>query len=588
MTKKIRSFGTAGLIFLLVIVLSFNSKFIIEGLKTSHEYHLIIVFFITGLIFALNSLVSHVSRLTNIPSFVVAIFFGIAAKPFLGNILNNYEILSVIVGLGATLILFSGGLETPFVNFKRLLPKIISLSFIGLFFTAFATSMTIFYFGALFSFNISLVTSVLLGAVLASTDPAAIIPVLKKLKFNNRAVKDIIVSESAVTDVTGTLLTVVFLSFIANKIGPENIQNWYGSIFGATSEVILVKQLFYGILLGIIGYGFLEFLLYLKRKVNYGHEADLPFFLFVPIIIFVFAILFEGSGYLAAFIAGLLFHLTEHLKETEDFFNNLIDGFMKPTIFLLLGGLVNIAGLLKYSVVGISVALAFMFIIRPIAVFLSLILFKYLGREKLNSRDLLFISFVRETGAIPAVLLVTIVSLGLPQIDGLLEIGMWVILLTLIVEPPLTPFVAKFLKVATPIEDEANIQLSNSPSIMIVTRGFGFMQRLREVSDYASKYDIRKVIVLLCLESKYSEDLEKEIERQAKDKFKEENLRLFNDGRDEIEYEFISRKGLLEDNIQFISDIKDTPVVTIFAGKKILDYHLNEIKQLSIPIKFVD
>jgi NhaP-type Na+/H+ and K+/H+ antiporter len=70
-----------------------------------------------------------------------------------------------------------------------------------------------------------------------------------------------------------------------------------------------------------------------------------------------------------------------------------------------------------------------------------------LEKKKLTFQDLFFISFIRETGAIPAVLLVTIVSLQIPETKGLLEIGMWVILCTIIIAPPLTPKVAKLLKV---------------------------------------------------------------------------------------------------------------------------------------------
>jgi cell volume regulation protein A len=66
----------------------------------------------------------------------------------------------------------------------------------------------------------------------------------------------------------------------------------------------------------------------------------------------------------------------------------------------------------------------------------------------LTIRELLFISFVRETGAIPAVLLVTAVARMTTPVDGLVEIGMWVILLTLVIAPPLTPYVARRLGVA--------------------------------------------------------------------------------------------------------------------------------------------
>lgn len=588
MKKNFLNYLIAFSSFLALFFISFYSKDILHSIEVNHEHEILIVFFLTAIMFMLSSLVYHVSNLIKLPSFVVAIFLGILAKPFLEPIITNQSSLSVLVGLGATLILFGGGLETPFHNFKKLILKIFSLSFPGLLITAFLTSLAIYTFGNLLDFGLSIVVAVLLGAVLASTDPAAIIPILKRLKFKNRSVKDIVISESAFTDVTGTLLTLVFLSILAKGISFENIYSWYLAVFSIESGIVILKQLFFGILLGFVGYGLLELLLQLKKKGNHGHEADLPFFLFVPISIFVFALIFEGSGYLAAFIAGLLFHLTDHLKDTEHFFNNLVEGFLKPTIFILLGGLVDISKLLEYAPIGILIALLFMFVIRPITVFISLSLFSFYGKERLSLNDLLFISFVRETGAIPAVLLVTIASLGLPNIEGLLEIGMWVILATLIIAPPLTPKVAQKLKVAKLMADDKKLELPTSPEVMIVSRGFGFTKRLPLVVDYAYHQNIDKVSLLLCLEEKYSLELENKIKQVAFENFRKENKRLKRDGKKEIKFRFISREGLLEDNIDFISMQENSFVTTIFAGKKILDYHLDEIKQLSIPIRFVD
>lgn len=574
--------------FLTVFFISFYSSDIWHSIELSHEHEILAVFFLTAIMFMLSSLVYHVANLIKLPSFVVAIFLGILAKPFLEPIISNQGSLSVLVGLGATLILFGGGLETPFNNFKKLILKIFSLSFPGLLITAFLTSFAIYHIGNMMGLGLSILVAVLLGAVLASTDPAAIIPILKRLKFKNRSVKDIVISESAFTDVTGTLLTLVFLSIIAKGIFFENISSWYGAVFSIESGLIILKQLFFGILLGFVGYGLLEILSRLKKRSNHGHEADLPFFLFVPIVIFVFALIFEGSGYLAAFIAGLLFHLTDHLKDTEHFFNNLVEGFLKPTIFILLGGLVDVAKLLEYAPIGIFISLIFMFVIRPITVFVSLSLFRFFGKERLSLNDLLFISFVRETGAIPAVLLVTIASLGLPNVEGLLEIGMWVILATLIIAPPLTPKVAQKLKVAKIMGDEKSLELPTSPEVMIVSRGYGFTNRLATVVDYAFLQNIDKVSLLLCLEEKYTKELEQSIKTRAFKAFRDENKRLKKEGKKEITFRFISREGLLEDNIDFISDQKNSYVTTIFAGKKILDYHLEEIKQLNIPIRFID
>jgi cell volume regulation protein A len=138
------------------------------------------------------------------------------------------------------------------------------------------------------------------------------------------------------------------------------------------------------------------------------------------------------------------------MKGVEHFFFQVIDGVAKPVIFVLLGALVDLHSLLAYAPAGIVVALVFMFILRPAMVFVMLGAYALVpGARRLSPRELLFISFVRETGAIPAVLLVTAVARVTAPLSGLVEIGIWVILITLVVAPPFTPFVARKLGVAT-------------------------------------------------------------------------------------------------------------------------------------------
>ena len=100
--------------------------------------------------------------------------------------------------------------------------------------------------------------------------------------------------------------------------------------------------------------------------------------------------------------------------------------------------------LMAYAPIGIAVALVFMFIVRPLMVFLMIGFYRFMpGERGLSAGELLFISFVRETGAIPAVLLVTAIARVTAPLDGLVEIGMWVILMTLVLAPPVTPLVAR-------------------------------------------------------------------------------------------------------------------------------------------------
>ena len=570
---------------------------------TSHSgdnLPLILSFFEVGLIFLLGFYSFYLAKNIHIPSFVIAIFLGVAAKPFLETILiaQDGNILNVLVAIGATLILFGGGLETPFENFKKLFPKIALLSFPGLLITAILLAYVTVGTGSIMNITITVGTGVLLGAILASTDPAAIVPVLKVLRFKNKDTKDIVVSESALTDVTGTLLTLAFLAIVTVAVKEwitlDTIPDYYAKIVSKETMTMLGKELIFGIIFGIIWYYLLNGLVKFKHHQDTEFEVDSAFFLFVPLMIFALALTFHGSGYLAAFIVGLLFTVHHKIRNSEHFFNQLVEGYMKPMIFILLGALIDIWALIEYAGIGIAVAFIFMFVIRPITVFVSLSAYLFVrGKQKMTVQELLFISFVRETGAIPAVLLVTLQSQmsNSPALaeflgQGMLEIGMWVILLSLIIEPMLTPFVAKKLGVAEIMTDEDSLEpekISQTSSAILATRWFTFLERIDTVVDWCKNHQIRNIIVLLCLENKYSEAEEKKVHDAALNKFKS-----IENNHPDIQCYFVSRKWLLQTNITELADNKNSRVAAIFVGKKMLDYRLSEIKNLQIPLRFMD
>ena len=399
-------------------------------------------------LFALCSFVSfHASRGTHLPSFVVAIALGIAGRPLFAPIVADTNVLAALVTGSAAIVLFSGGLEMPLRDFLRLFVKIALLAFPGVLITGAAFSWAVGGAGTALGFAVAPTVAILLGAILASTDPAAIIPVLQHLRFHRRDAKDIVVAESALNDVVGTLLTSVFLKL---SLATFTVSAAYAALFSAETLGFLIEQTVYGIVFGVVGFLLLWLLSHLKRDHRAIHGADQVYFLAAPIIAFVGAAAFGGSGFLAAFLAGLLFESAEHLHDVERFFYHVVDGVAKPVIFLLVGALVDIHALIAYAPLGIAAALILMFVIRPAMVFVTLGVYAFRPHKQggLSLNELLFMSFVRETGAIPAVLLVTAVSRVTAPVEGLVEIGMWVILLTLIVAPPLTPYVARRLGVA--------------------------------------------------------------------------------------------------------------------------------------------
>lgn len=578
-----------GIGLVVVYLLNFQAIHLYELLHQSLDPHIAVGFFVLSSLFILSFAVHYLSEKTVIPSFVVAIFFGLAARNVLSPIIGASSVLAEIVGLGATLILFGGGIETPWENFKRLIAKIFSLSFAGLFLTSVLFSFFVSWVGQLFGLTVPVTVSVLLGAVLASTDPASIIPILKQFRFKNRDTRDIIVSESAVTDVTGTLLTVILLSLLSAGISFETVGDGYKALLSVETLLFALKQIVFGAIFGVVGWLLLDLLTRFKKQHEQEFEADAAFFLFVPVVIFTFALIFGGSGYLAAFIAGLLFVLSERLHVTEKFFNQTIEGFLKPAIFLLLGALVEPQALIAYAPVGIISVLVFMFVIRPISVFVTLGPFSLFGKDRLGIRELLFISFVRETGAIPAVLLVTIVASGLAGLDGLVPIGMWVILGTLIVQPPLTPLLARVLRVGTPIGDADGLHINGSgePFVVLVSRGDSFISRLPKVVEWAEVHNMRKVVLLHCLESKYTENLAAEIGIRAEGEFARINRERDLRHKLPMKFLYVSRQGFLQENIDELAKENKSATV-IFAGKQVLDYRLSEIKNLSVPFYFIE
>lgn len=412
----------------------------------SAEPELAAMMFDAAVIFLLGFVCHYLAQGSSFPSFVIAILVGMAVRPLLHPFLENELNLALAVTVGATLILFQGGLETPFANFRKLFPKIFMLAFPGVLLTAFLLSVVVLWGAGALDIVVTPTVAVLLGAILASTDPAAIVPLLKGLRFKDPATKDIVVSESALNDVVGALLTLVFVGFVVGGNAFESLPSAYQQLTNVNALIILAKQFTFGVIAGLIGYGLIRFLARHKRDHEQTHAVDTAFFFAVPIIVFPLALLVGGSGYLAAFVAGLMTHLEEHLGKIEEFFNDVIDGFVKPLIFGLLGALVEPTSLLQYAGIGLLAAAAFIFVIRPLVVFLML--GGFAGAKQLSFGQLLFISFVRETGAIPAVLLVTVVGLGLPNVEPLVPIGMWVILMTLLVLPPITPWLARKTGVA--------------------------------------------------------------------------------------------------------------------------------------------
>lgn len=520
---------------------------------------------------------------TAIPSFVLAIFIGMLQHSSLALLTTNSTALSILTTLGAAFILFGGGLDTPFHRFRALVAPILSIAFIGTLVTAFLFSFIFMVVAPLIGLSLPIGAVALLGAALASTDPAAIIPSLKSLVFHNPRVKDIAVSESAINDVVGAVLTGVFLSILTVGFIPTSITEMYARLLLPATIGEVLWQLLIGSAVGVMGYAVLYGWSHWKQGRADGGEADEALFLSIPLFCYLVAASFGGSSFLAVFIAGLLFQLEEHVSHVERYFAHTIEGFMKPLIFMLLGASVDMGQLASTAVPGLALGALFVLVIRPIAVFLTLGPFMR-GAHAFSMRELLFLSFVRETGVIPAVLLMGLGASGVPGADLMVPIGLWVILFTLIFQPPLTPLVARLLHLAVPVS-AFPVRKPKGAIAVLCSRGRSYGRRLPAVIHWADQHGVRNITLLHCPENTLDESGRREIREQAEAQFAAANAARLAHKQTALHFEFLSRTGLLQDNIESL--IEHDNVSIIFVGTGMLDYRLADVKRLHVPFIFL-
>lgn len=424
--------------FLLEVGLLYVLIFFIEQ---QEMYSTIASYLAVGLIPVLAFYAHRLESSFKIPFFVWAIGLGSLFKTSLMPILSNTSSLAWLTTFLGILVIFGGGLELRFHQFKRLLFPILSISLIGTIVTSFLFSASLAGIAQLLNLPLTIGTIGLLGAMLCSTDPAAILPTLQAIRFKNPDTKIIAISESAVNDVIATIMTIIFVKFTLDAAqGPASLTELYGHLFSFEVLMDFLKEIVIGVGIGYVSYHVLN-LWRMHKKVTL---ANFPFLIGIAISSFSLSALWGGSGYLAAFIAGLLFDFGTEEKSLAAFYSQLVDGFVKPAIFVLLGGLIlpSFIGLIGF---GLLISFLFMFFIRPIAVFASLGWF--IPKQILGLKDLLFLDAIRETGVVPAVLLLAYIP-RMPDGELAFSIGTWVILSTLIVLPLLTQWWAKRLRIA--------------------------------------------------------------------------------------------------------------------------------------------
>ena len=394
-----------------------------------------------GLFLVFGWMCSKTAEGTLFPSFTLQLLVGIVLHDALAPVSTQLVLAVVVCTALAAIILKSGGDEIERQDFLKIAFPTLMIATVGYLVNFFIMFPMLMWLG------LDSKTAALLSAIIGSTDPAALIPTLKTMVFKPqyKQVSNLSVAESALNDAVGAIFTGAIASMILGGVNLDSVGTLAQGLFSGDNLRLLAAQFGFGVVAGVIGWlGMYTFERY-KSKSNAAGKLDVPYdfalVLAVPLVTFALAQMIHGNGFLAAFIAGLLanfnhgtayFHGLLHTHEVK------IESIAKPTIFMMVGPFVALQQLADTALLGILVALVFIVLARPVAVFVSLL------PTSISRQEKMFLCAVRETGVIPVVLAVVTVA-QFPDMTQLMPLTAWVVIWTLTLLPAITPWWAKQL-----------------------------------------------------------------------------------------------------------------------------------------------
>lgn len=339
-----------------------------------------------------------------------------------------------ILTVGSTLILFDGGRNIRLEGLRKVGWTVGLLSVPGVLITIAVTGSAIRII-----FDIDWLIALLAGAVIASTDPASIIPVFRQVRIRKK-VRETVESESAFNDATGSILTFALLAAVTGK-STLNV----GAVAFDFAKTAL-GGIVVGIVLGIA-------ILYLVAHASIGlfREFAAIAMLGTALAGYVVGDVLHVSGFMAAFAAGLIWGNSDlfgiYIEEKQQELTHVSDNVtavMRMLIFVLLGSQVDFGLLAQYGWQSFIAVLVLMFIARPLTVLLC----AWPDRKaQWTWKEMMFMVWVRETGVIPAALSGMLIGLGIPHASIIASITFMAIVLTIMLQASTTGWLAKKLGV---------------------------------------------------------------------------------------------------------------------------------------------
>ena len=386
---------------------------------------------VAGALFFSSIVATLISARLGAPLLLIFLVIGMLAGEdgLLGIKFGNPDVALLIGSIALVIILFDGGMRTHPDRVRVVLAPAAVLATLGVVLTC-----GILGVAASYLFNLTLLEGLLLGAILSSTDAAAVFSIFQSAGLNiKERVASTLEIESGSNDPMAVMLTFTLVGVLAG----HSELNW-------SLSTVFFQQAIVG---AAVGYGAGRFFVLLCRKLPLSAA-------FFPLLAVSYALLiygltnqFGGSGFLAVYLMGFLIG-NARLPQIQQILR-MHDGLAwlsQIIMFLMLGLLVTPSKLIEYAIPALILALVMIFIARPIAVFLSLVPFHF------PKKDQVFISWVGLRGAVPIILALFPWLAGVPNKDLYFNVAFFVVIVSLLIQGWSIAPVARWLKLEVPPE----------------------------------------------------------------------------------------------------------------------------------------
>jgi potassium/hydrogen antiporter len=333
----------------------------------------------------------------------------------------------LVGSVALALILFDGGLRTRFQAIRAVLAPSLVLATIGVLLTALITAPV-----AKYALDLNWTEALLVGAVVASTDAAAVFLLVhaQGLRLRPR-VGATLEAESGSNDPFAIFLTLMLVEFISiGHSSPAHV------LLELSQEAVL------GAIIGVIGGRVIVIAL---NRVALPQGLHAPFVATTALVIFGVAQLLHASGFLAVYLAGII--VGNHPTRAHNSVVTFLDAatwLAQIVMFVLLGLLVSPQRLGASAGPAVVVALVLMLVARPVAVFLCLAPFRFNWREKI------FIAWTGLRGAVAIFLASIPMLVGLSKAYLYFDVAFVVVLISLLLQGWTLAYAARRLHVALP------------------------------------------------------------------------------------------------------------------------------------------